>query len=185
MTRWIYRSACAFTLLALQSCAWVPPLLGGTAGYAEPQRNPLISSSQKAVTALSQGIPLQAINDAPVLVGTVVNVNQLSRSTPLGRTLSELYASQLASHGFNVKELKLRGDIFVQEGTGELMLSREVRDIANSHQAALALVGTYSKAKLNTYISLKLVRMSDSRIVGSYDYALPNEADVQRLLAGS
>lgn len=120
--------------------------------------------------------------DAPVLVATVVNVNDLSRSTPLGRTLSEQYASQLVVNGFNVKELKLRGDVFVKEGTGELMLSREIKDIARSHRAALVLVGTYSPAATMTFVSLKLVRTEDGQIIRSQDYALPNDRDVLRLL---
>ena len=33
-----------------------------------------------------------------------------------------------------------------------------------------------------TYVSLKLVRTEDSRIVRGHDYALPNDRDVQRLL---
>ena len=81
-----------------------------------------------------------------------------------------------------MRELKLRGDVYVKEGTGELLLSREIRDVAKNHSAALVLVGTYSQAHNFTYISLKLVRTSDSRIIRSHDYALPNDRDVQRLL---
>ena len=183
--RWIQLCTWVFAALALQACAWVPPMLGGTAGFGDPQRNPLIVSSKKAIDALSEGVELRSLSDAPVLVATIVNVNQLSRSAPLGRTLSEIYASQLANLGFNVKELKLRGDVFIQEGTGELLLSREIRDIAQTHQAAAVLVGTYAQAKQNVYISIKLVRVADSRIVSSYDYALPYEADIQRLVAGN
>ena len=111
-----------------------------------------------------------------------VNVNNLTRSAPLGRTLSEQYASHMSALGFNVKEVKLRGDLFVREGTGELLLSRELRDIARSQNAAVVLVGTYSPATDYTYVSVKLVRTEDSRILRGHDYALPNDRDVQRLL---
>lgn len=46
----------------------------------------------------------------------------------------------------------------------------------------MVLVGTYSAAASFTYVSLKLVRTEDSRIVRGHDYALPNDRDVQRLL---
>ena len=81
-----------------------------------------------------------------------------------------------------MKEVKLRGNVFVREGAGELMLSREVKDIARMHNAVMVLVGTYSPASNYTYVSLKLVRTEDSRIVRGHDYALPNDRDVQRLL---
>lgn len=150
--------------------------------YQEAANNQFLSSSRDAVGKLTAGFDLGSLGGGPVLVATVVNVNDLSRSAPLGRTLSEQYASHMAATGFNVKELKLRGDVFVREGAGELLLSREIKDIARSHNASLVLVGTYSAAANFTYVSLKLVRTEDSRIVRGYDYALPNDRDVQRLL---
>ena len=48
--------------------------------------------------------------------------------------------------------------------------------------AAMVVVGTYSAAANFTYVSLKLVRMEDSRIIRGYDYALPVDRDVKQLL---
>ena len=123
-----------------------------------------------------------SLGKGPVLVATVVNINDLKNSAPLGRTLGGMYASQLANKGLNVTEMKLRGDVYVREGTGELLLSREIREIAAQHAAGLVLVGTYSQASQYTYISMKLVRTTDSRIMRSHDYAIPNDMDVRRML---
>ena len=181
------------TLAILSTLAAAAVLAGGNSapqnvGRAEPTYQeaataPLLQNSREAVSKLTAGFDLNALDGGPVLVATVVNVNDLSRSAPLGRTLSEQYASQMAALGFNVKEVKLRGDIFVKEGAGELLLSREIKDIARSYNASLVLVGTYSPAANFTYVSLKLVRTEDSRIIRGHDYALPNDRDVQRLLA--
>ena len=151
--------------------------------YQEAASSQFIQSSRDAVTKLTTGFDMNALGGGPVLVATVVNVNDLSRAAPLVRTLSEQYATSMAASGFNVKEIKLRGDVFVREGQGELLLSREIKDIARNHNASLVLVGTYSAAANYTYVSLKLVRTEDSRIVRGYDYALPNDRDVQRLLS--
>ena len=43
-------------------------------------------------------------------------------------------------------------------------------------------MGTYSPAAAYTYVSLKFVRTQDGRIVRAYNYALPNDKDVNRLL---
>ena len=150
--------------------------------YQEAASSQFIQSSRDAVTKLTTGFDMNALGGGPVLVATVVNVNDLSRAAPLGRTLSEQYATSMAASGFNVKEIKLRGDVFVKEGAGELLLSREIKDIARSQNATLVLVGTYSAAANFTYVSLKLVRTEDSRIVRGHDYALPNDRDVQRML---
>jgi curli biogenesis system outer membrane secretion channel CsgG len=151
--------------------------------YQEASNNQFLASSRDAVAKLTGGFDMDSMANGPVLVATIVNVNDVSRSAPLGRTLSEQYASHMASSGFNVKEVKLRGDVFVREGTGELLLSREIKDIARNHNASMVLVGTYSPAANYTYVSLKLVRTEDSRIIRGHDYALPNDRDVQRLLA--
>ncbi|WP_042425598.1 FlgO family outer membrane protein [Comamonas granuli] len=151
--------------------------------YQEAASSQFLQANAAAVDKLTAGFDVQSLAGAPVLVATVVNVNDLSRAAPLGRTLSEQYASALSGKGFNVREIKLRGDVFVKEGTGELLLSREIKDIARNQNAALVLVGTYSAAANLTYVSLKLVRTEDSRIVRGHDYALPNDRDVQRMLA--
>ena len=167
----------------LAGCANNAPPVRVEPTYQEAASSQFIQSSRDAVATLTAGFSMESLGTGPVLVATVVNVNDMSRSAPLGRTLSEQYASQMSALGFNVKELKLRGDVFVKEGAGELLLSREIKDIARNHNAAMVLVGTYSAAANYTYVSLKLVRTEDSRIIRGHDYALPNDRDVQRLLA--
>ena len=151
--------------------------------YEDAQKSPFVSANRDAIQKLVTGVDLKAYQNTPMLVATVVNVNDLRKTAPLGRTLSEQYASHLVSHGLLVKELKLRGDIFVREETGELMLSRELKDIAKLHSAGVVLVGTYSPAANATFVSLKLVMTDTGQIIRGHDYALPNNADVNKLLA--
>ncbi len=151
--------------------------------YKDASNNAFLNSSKDAVTQLLGGLDVNTVGPGPVLVATIVDVNDTTRAAPLGRTLSEQYATNMAMAGYNVKEIKLRGNVFVREGTGELLLSREVRDIARQHNAVMVLVGTYSPAAAYTYVSTKLVRTEDSRIIRGYDYALPMDRDVKRLLA--
>ncbi len=150
--------------------------------YDDAAASKFVGLNQYAVNQLIGNYDRDPLGDTPVLVATIVNVNDMRRTAPLGRTLSEQYASQMATLGFNVKEMKLRGDVFIREETGELLLSREIKDIARSHNASMVLVGTYSAAANFTYVSLKFVRSQDSRIIRAYDYALPNDKDVTKLL---
>ncbi|MBK6323371.1 FlgO family outer membrane protein [Candidatus Aalborgicola defluviihabitans] len=150
--------------------------------YDEAAASKFVALNKEAINKLVAEFDRGPSGDMPVLVATIVNVNDMRRTAPLGRTLSEQYASNMAAAGFNVKEMKLRGDVFIREETGELMLSREIKDIARSHNASMVLVGTYSPAANFTYVSLKFVRTADSRIIRGYDYALPNDKDVTRML---
>ena len=178
-----YALLTALAAALLAGCASNTAPVRNEPTYQEAASSPFLLSNADAVSKLVAGFDIQSLGGGPVLVATVVNVNDMSRSAPLGRTLSEQYASVMAGKGFNVKEIKLRGDVFVKEGAGELLLSREIKDIARSQNASMVLVGTYSAAANLTYVSLKLVRTEDSRIVRGHDYALPNDRDVQRLLA--
>lgn len=150
--------------------------------YEEAANSKFVALNRDAINKLVAGFDLGPTGDMPVLVATIVNVNDMRISAPLGRTLSEQYASHLANAGFNVKEMKLRGEVFVKEETGELLLSREIKEIARSHNASLVLVGTYSAAANYTYVSLKFVRTEDGRIIRAYNYALPNDKDVSKML---
>ena len=177
--------ALSLALASLAGCSSFgepAPVRRAGPSYESAAQSAFLDSGRAAVGKLVDGLPADTLAGGPVLVATVVNVNNLTRSAPLGRTLSEQYASHMAAQGFNVKEVKLRGELFVREGTGELLLSRELRDIARSQNAAVVLVGTYSPASDYTYVSIKLVRTEDSRILRGHDYALPNDRDVQRLL---
>ncbi|WP_312758404.1 FlgO family outer membrane protein [Pulveribacter sp.] len=182
--RTAYALACSLSALVLAGCAQQPSVqVRAEPTYQDASRAPLLQSSRDAVKSLLVGLDTGVTGAGPVLVATVVNVNDLSVSAPLGRTLSEQYANAMAMTGFDVKEIKLRGDVFVKEGAGELLLSREIKDIARFHNASMVLVGTFSPAANYTYVSLKLVRTEDSRIIRGHDYALPNDRDVNRLLA--
>jgi hypothetical protein len=150
--------------------------------YEDAAASKFVALNKDAINKLVGEFDRGPTGDTPVLVATIVNVNDMRKTAPLGRTLSEQYASHMAAAGFNVKEMKLRGDVFIREETGELLLSREIKDIARAHNANMVLVGTYSAAANLTYISLKFVRTEDSRIIRGYDYALPNDKDVTRLL---
>ena len=171
--------------LALGGCVSTAHVAKVEPSYQDAANSQFVTANRDAIQRLVAGLDIPKLAGAPVLVATIVNVNDLRRASPLGRTLSEQYASQMVVSGFHVKELKLRGDVFVREETGELLLSREIKDIAHQHNAALVLVGTYSPAAQLTYVSLKLVRTDTGQIVRGYDYALPNDADINRLLQPS
>lgn len=148
--------------------------------FSEAAASEFIKTNRDAVDALVAGLDPEEFS--PILVATIVDVNDLHQAKPLGRTLSEQYVSRLVSLGFSLKAVNLRGDVFVSETTGELLLSRNVDDIAQVYSASVVLVGTYSMAGRLTFVSLKLVNAMTGQIIRTHDYALPNNSDVRALL---
>lgn len=170
--------AAAVAALTSAGCANAPKPIVPT--YEQAASHPFLQANRDAVGKLLAGLPPGMVS--PLLVATIVDVNDLRVSSPLGRTLSEQYSSAAAAAGIDVREMKLRGDVFVREQTGELLLSREIKDIARVHQATAVLVGTYSVAGQYVYVNIKLVRSETGQILRGYDYALPMDRDVQRLV---
>jgi hypothetical protein len=151
--------------------------------YQQASENGFTAANRAAIAALVKGIDPVFRSGPPILVATVVNLNNLSSASPLGRIISEQFSSAMVSNGFEVKEMKLRDSIFIRRATGEMMLSREIGEIAKNHNAGLLIIGTYSPAELLTYVSVKAVRPENGQIVAAHDYALPNDVDVKRLLS--
>jgi TolB-like protein len=118
----------------------------------------------------------------PILTATLVNIDDLNQSSRLGRLISEHVASRLAQQGMPVVEMKMRGSIFMQEAEGELLLSREVKNITASHSAQAVVVGTYAQARDYVYVTVKLVRSINNEVLAAHNYALPLDSNVGSML---
>ena len=143
----------------------------------------LMTASYQAVDQLLAAIPAgrRLPMDRPVIVATIVNIDTLTGSR-LGRTLSEHLGTRLTRSGYRVVELKLRDTIFVKQTEGELMLSREIREIGKSHEAQAVMVGTYSESRGRVYVTIKLVGAADGIVISAQDYLLPIDANVRSML---
>lgn len=157
-------------LVGLQGCATTEDGLGGN----------LITVNYRAADALMQGVTLDPRQ--PVLIATVVDLESLTESTRLGRLVSEQIGSRLSNKGVRVKELKLREQLFMKQNTGELLLSREVRDLSQAHDAQAVVVGTYTSSGQTLYINLKLVKPEGNIVVSAHDYSLPLNGNIKGLL---
>lgn len=143
----------------------------------------LVEANYKAADALLVRAPWLRERHEPLLGATFVDINNLEVSSPLGRVIGEQLGSKFAQQGFTVIELKMRSNIFVKEGAGEFMLSRSIKEISQSHNAAAVIVGTYAVARQSVFVQARLIRATDNLILASYDYVLPLGPDVKALLA--
>ena len=119
----------------------------------------------------------------PLLAATFVDINNLEISSGLGRVIGEQIGSRFAQQGFTVIEIKMRNNIFVREGSGEFALSRSVKEISQSHNAAAVIAGTYAVGRQSVFVNARLIRATDNLVLASYDYVLPMGPDAKALLA--
>jgi len=110
----------------------------------------------------------------PIIVASFVDVNNLEESSSFGRILAELVASRFTQKGQPVIELKLRqNSIFMSEGKGEFLLSRDLREVSRTYNAAVVVVGTYTEWGDRLYVSARIVRPADNLILAAADTGIP------------
>ena len=145
-------------------------------GFARPdssELDPVVRANHDAADEIhAKSASLLAVGEA-VIITSAVRQDDLTRSSSLGRLVAEQVGGRLANHGIAVKEVRLRGDLYIRRETGELILSREIAEIARSHEAQAAVSGLYSPTENGTWVSIKLVRLDDARVLAASDYFLP------------
>jgi TolB-like protein len=151
-------------------------------GLGAAPRTSIITANHAAADMLLQTAPLD--REHAVLVATLVNVDRLNESSRLGRIFSEQIAGRLVQRGYPVTELKLRENLVMQREQGELLLSRELRDVSRVHDAQAVVVGTYAVSASILYVSIKLVKPEGNMVVAAHNYAVPMDHNVRALLAG-
>lgn len=151
---------------------------GSTAAVADDN---FISESYRAGDQLSAQMDARGAGASTVLYTSFVSISDLESSSQLGQITAEEVSSRLNQNGFQVTETRLRNAMAINEA-GEFMLSREVTALAQQHEAAAVLVGTYAEAKNMVLVSTRLVSPDTGRIIASYDYELAKGENAIRLL---
>ncbi|MCD6295250.1 MAG: hypothetical protein J7M20_10115 [Deltaproteobacteria bacterium] len=164
-----------------------PETSRGDTAFTLPDPHPysnLLESSYTAADSLGKWLRFRGLpSDEPIMAASFVNIDDLTESSTLGRIVSEQIASRLAQHGFKIVEVKLREEsVFIKEGKGEFLLSREVLSLGETRGAHAVLVGTYAVSKDFIFISARVVRTKDNSIVTGYDYELLNDATTRSML---
>ncbi|MGL4408476.1 FlgO family outer membrane protein [Zoogloea sp.] len=161
--------------------------------YEQAQNNNFQAANYAAVTELLKRMPAGAVSssnssssndgsNSPFIVATLVNIDQLEQSSTLGRLISEQVASKMTQLGHNVLELKVRNSVYLKRNEGELLLTREIREVANNHRAQAVIVGTYAESATLVYVNLKVVNPATNVVLAAHDYALPLNKQVRSML---
>jgi TolB-like protein len=133
----------------------------------------LVKSGYVIADSLVSNAKFPIRSNDTILVASFVNINNLQESSTLGRMLAEHVASRLSQRGYKVIDMRLRTEsVFMQEGKGEFLLSRDLREVSKKHNASAVVVGTYGEALYGVYVSARVINPADSTIISSCDYGL-------------
>ncbi|MBI5815607.1 MAG: hypothetical protein HZB29_08355 [Nitrospinae bacterium] len=177
MRKIVYLAIGVFAL-SLQSCAtWAGggPDLGG--------RGDQFGARYLAYMLLDQLRNRDVVNQ-PIVVTTFVDLNNLTKSSVFGRVLAERLLNELHHAGFTVSEIRKGKDIFVREELGELILSRNARELLGKTNARAILAGTYVATAESIIINARLIDINSPLILSSCSYNLKMTKELEKLLTG-
>jgi TolB-like protein len=181
--RFVHRStriaAISITLLLLASCGTLGNA-NNTQAEPEPDLSALVHAAAEQMIASNP----ELTRYSPMIAATFVSIDNLSQSSTLGRISSEIMASALSRQGMQVREVKMRDSMFIEESVGELILSRQVQRLSAQHDARSILMGTYAQGQDYVYVSARVVRAGDAMVLGSADFRLPLNNNTRSLLEG-
>ena len=134
----------------------------------------LIRANYKMADMLEHNLMQPISLNQPILVASFVNVNRLEQSSTFGHIISEQISSRFAQKGYKIIEMKLRQDsVFFKKEKGEFLLSRDCLDLSKEYDSSAVIVGTYAEGYNKLYVSARIVRVSDSEVISSWDYGIP------------
>jgi len=176
------------TLILRAAVLALPLLLGACSttredtNYTSVSANAFVAANYRAADALALQLRGKLAEDKPLIMATMVNIDALEQTSMLGRLVSEQLSTRLAQGGMKMLEMKLRNSVYLKRGQGELMLTREIGDVASTHNAQAVVVGSYAETREAVFINVKVIQPSTNLVLAGHDYVLAKEGTVRSML---
>jgi TolB-like protein len=175
--------------LTLRAALLALPLLLGACSttkedtnYTSVSANAFVAANYRAADALALQLRGKLGDEKPLIMATIVNIDALEQTSMLGRLVSEQLSTRLAQGGMKMLEMKLRNSVYLKRGQGELMLTREIGEVASAHNAQAVVVGSYAETRDAVFINVKVIQPSTNLVLAGHDYVLAKEGTVRSML---
>ena len=133
---------------------------------------------------LSQSERESRMRARTIIMGTVAaDLNDLNASCPLARQMTEEISRYLVSKGYRFQELRKGSYIRFHPETGEVLLTRNVRQLASRVGTSHAvLAGTYVVSADNVRFTMRLIHTTSNEVLAMGTATVPINDDVLPLL---
>lgn len=168
------------TVLLLSGCA--DGLAKKEPSWEAAQLNPFVPANYKAADALMAQLSSVVSKRQSLIVTTVVSIDALEKSSTMGRLISEQIAGRFTQSGYRMVEMKFGNAVYVKRDQGELMLTREINDLAKNYDAQAVIVGTYGESADFVFVNLKVIQPTTNVVLAVHDYVLPLDSTVRSML---
>lgn len=147
--------------------------------------NDFITSNYKATDALIHQLDNKVNPEQPMIIATIVNIDELNQSSTFGRLVSEQVSARFTQKKYSMIEMKFRNFVYMKQNQGELLLTREIKDVAKTHNAQAVVVGTYALSHNSIFVNLKVIQPNTNVILAVHDYSFPWDKNLNSLTAST
>ncbi len=133
----------------------------GDLGYFYNEKINLADLNYAAADMLSQNAKIST--STPLVLGRLKNKSNPGSDVPFNTVILEQVGTRLLQLGYDIK-MRQDGDDFVFDGP-ENSNDFSRRDVL--------LTGSYTPGSREYFVSLRLIRLRDSTLLGAYDYTIP------------
>ncbi len=138
--------------------------------------------SKNIALQLSRNLRGGELSDWPCIITTFVDIDNLKHSTRFGRVLAESVGSELFRQGAELKDVRPAQALYLQPGTGELILSRDARKLASSIGARAVIAGTYSDGNRSVVVNVRMIDLYNGKILSVAGEEIAKTKTVKTLL---
>jgi len=141
----------------------------------------LVEVSYDAVDELQDRLSQKLPKNSLIVVSTLLNVDNLNKTSAFGRIISDQIASAFHKEGHRIIGMEMPIDLFSMKENGSLELSDDTKKLLVSHKAGILVGGVYAPGKRNTYVSLRAIDLVTKSIISSADLSVPMGPDAKLL----
>ncbi|NOX25358.1 MAG: hypothetical protein GXP59_04475 [Deltaproteobacteria bacterium] len=177
----------------LNGCGWLiaVTLVIVMTGCSQMHKAETLSATSPDFFGIGENLARQLIaNRRPSLVRndkliftTLVNLDDLYKTSNFGRALSESLATRLFDHGYGVVEVRKMPGLLIKSKAGELVLSRESGQLAKEHEANAIVAGTYSITPKSIIINVKIIDAVSQEVLSAAGLELYRSLTINYMLA--
>lgn len=185
--------ACALAVMLLPGCSSFSKMFGS--GNAKSA--PAVSSQQKGAKVPEDRFATKFIANelsnnmlggkgsaTAIVVTTFVDLNDFSKASVFGRLMAEQLINEMNRKGFRIVEIRRAQDIFVKKDVGELILTRDVAELAQNASANAILAGTYVATEQSVIINARLIDTKSPQVISTVSCEVVMTEEIQNLIRG-
>ncbi len=143
----------------------------------------IFNISQGLCQQLEQNFRDGTLAETTCTVTTIVDIDDLASTSTFGRLLSEAIGAELMRKGAKVVDIRTAKAFMTRNRSGELILTRNAEDLSGSVKARAVVAGTYGVSRDSVVVTVRLISLSDSRIMSVAMTELARTPELDSLLS--